>query len=277
MAKEDVLFAEWLAETKESFGSDDERAQFEKFATGTAGKAVFKGYLREKDYHRALNDANKKQREVEAKETELAGKYNEIDQWYAINAPVNEQLKKEKSELTRKLEEAQRELTEVGLGDVRGRGEKSAVVDDLEKRLADEQNKRDALEKRVIAIDTNFPAVLENLLDVSHRITKEGYSVSPKEVLQHSLRKRLSPLDALNELTADEREKREQARWTKELEKAKEEGRREERKSNVASPDRLKQSNPFFETLQKKMEQTSKYDRRSEAVNIFLEEDAEAV
>lgn len=273
MAKEDVLFKSWLDEVKADLQSDEDRAAFEKFATGGAGKNIFKGYLREKDYHRERTEVDKKEKQLVAKETELQHRFNEVDEWYALNKPQVDKLKDQNTDLLKELEKAKAELADTDFGD-RGFEKKSAVVDNLEKRLSEQLERNKSLEERVVRMDNNFPQVLGKFLEVTHVINKEGYDVSPLDVLNHSLSKRQDPLASLNELTADVREKREQEKWTKELEKAKEEGRREERKNHVASPDRLQQSNPFFDSIRKVQEPLDKQARRSNAVGIFLEDEA---
>lgn len=270
MAKEDVLFQEWLEETAAAFEDPADKAAFEAFAQKPAGKNVFKGHLRENRFHQKMSEVDQKEKQLEAEHFNLTQKASELDVWYKENLPVTQRLKDDKSELTRQLEAARSELAELGL-DVRGHERKGAVSEDLEKRWKDAEARNAALEARVIAMDTNFPIILGEFLDVSHKANKENYDVSPRDIMNYTMKKRVDPQTAFNELTATEREKREEAKFAKAIEKAKEEGRREALKSTVHSPDRLRPALPFFQTL-KPAVADDKDARASEAIAIFMDQ-----
>lgn len=243
--KEDYLFEDWYNDQLELIQDPEDRAAFERFAKTPAGRETFKGYLREEHFHQKLNEVDKLKQETLADKAAIDFRAAEIDEWYAQNAPLNKKLIEEKSELVKRLEAAEAELASVGLvaeGQSRRGG---SVSEDLERKIERLEKEREALETKVAQIDGQLPEVLGTFLDVAWKGMKEGYEVSPKQVLEHSIKKRIDPYAAFNELTEPERERREQERWTKELEKAREEGRREERKSLMTSPDRIGRPAPF--------------------------------
>lgn len=268
--KEEYLFEDWYQDQLDLISDPEDKAAFERFAKTPAGKETFRGYLREEHFHQKLNEVDRLKQETLADKAAIDHRAAEIDEWYAQNAPLNKKLIEEKSELLRKLESAEAELASVGLVAENQSRRGGTVSEDLERKIERLEREREALENKVATIDGQLPEVLGTFLDVAWKGMKEGYEVSPKQVLEHSIKKRIDPYTAFSELTQPEREKREQEFWNKELEKAREEGRREERKSLIASPDRIGRPAPFpvgdiFKRSDSQPDRASRLDKATEA------------
>ena len=264
-----------------SEGSEEEQAAFAKFIEGSVGKQLIKGSLMMDEFHRRMNDLHQQKLALDADEVSLSNRVSEIDKWYEINKPVNDKLKQEKSRLAGELEEARQQLEELGLA-VQGNGKRGAPVnDELREEFETLKREKKSLEDQVMRMDNNFPQVVGTLLDVTWRGMLDGYKdVSPKDVLQHAIKKGIDPYAAYDELTAPERQRREKETYDKEIEKirkeAREEGRREVLKSSIASPDRLRSATPFFEQVNKSRGDEAKFAAKEEAISMLDEALTEA-
>ena len=259
-----------------SEGSEEEQAAFAKFIEGSVGKQLIKGSLMMDEFHRRMNDLHQQKLALDADEVSLSNRVSEIDKWYEINKPVNDKLKQEKSRLAGELEEARQQLEELGLA-VQGERKRGAPVsDELREEFETLKREKKSLEDQVMRMDNNFPQVVGTLLDVTWRGMLDGYKdVSPKDVLQHAIKKGIDPYAAYDELTAPERQRREKDAYDKEIEKirkeAREEGRREVLKSSIASPDRLRSSTPFFEQVNKSRGDEARVAAKEEAIGMLDE------
>lgn len=238
--KEDALFQAWLEDVKERIADDPElEEKFDAFVAHPIGKEVFRGHLREADYHRKAQALADERRMVEAEKEQLNTRATELEAWYEQNAPINERLKAERDELRARLEAGSDSESEPP-----ARGRESAVDDLTKKEIEELKSKLAETEAWAKQVDVGVPALMGGFLDVAVRSVKEGFEIKPRELMEYAMKKRIDPEQAYAEITAEERQKRAEADMEKRLEKAKEEGRREALKSQVASPDRLRAAAP---------------------------------
>ncbi len=239
--KEDALFQAWLEDVKERIENDpDLEEKFDAFVSHPVGKEVFRGHLREADYHRKAQALADERRMVEAEKEQLNSRAAELEAWYEQNAPINERLRQERDELRERLSSASDDDDDP----VVGRGRESAMDESTKKEIEALRSKLAETEAWAKQVDVGVPALMGGFLEVAVRSVKEGYDIKPRELMEYAMKKRIDPETAYAEITADERMKRAEADMEKRLEKAKEEGRREALKSQIASPDRLRTSSP---------------------------------
>lgn len=249
----------WVKEVEESL-AEDQKAHFQALVNSEAGQKVFGGHLREKDYYTRLNEHTAAVKEFEATKEQMYA-------WYNSEAPKVERTFKEKQALEQRLQEYERQLAEQGFID-------PAVVP----QTARDAVKREELEairqenqRRLQMFDQALPQLLGDIGDVMYKSISEGYKVNPKDVIKYALENKVDPNRAFEELTADERRSREEKRLKEELQKAREEGRREAM-SKFPTPDMHRPSGPsVVDSLQDpNFKAPSQRDRVNEAVKEFL-------
>lgn len=249
----------WAKEVEASL-DDEQKQHFQAIVNSDAGKQVFGGHLREKDYYTKLNEYTNQVREFENTRTQMY-------QWYEQEAPKVERTLKEKQDLERKLQDYERQLAEQGFIDAPLGG---TVRADAVKR-EDLDAVRQENERRLKMFDQALPQLLGDIGDVMYRSLSEGYKVNPKEVIKYALDNRVDPNRAFDELTADERMARSQKSREDEIKKAREEGRREAM-SKFPTPDVHRPSGPsVVDTLQDvNYKPQSQRERVNDAVKEFL-------
>lgn len=249
----------WAKEVEASL-ADDQKVHFQALVNSDAGKAVFGGHLREKDYYTRLNQHTEEVREFETRKAQM---YD----WYNQEAPKVERTVKEKQALERKLQDYERQLAEQGFIDTTSTG---IVHADAVKR-EDLEAVRQENQRRMQLMDQALPQLLGDIGDVMYRSLSEGYKVNPKEVIKYALDNKVDPNRAFEALTADERESREAKRQAEAVQKAREEGRREAM-SKFPTPDVHRPSGPsVVSNLQDpNFKSLSQRDRVNDAVKEFL-------
>lgn len=256
MTKEEVAYQEWLKDVSGKL-PEDLRPQFEAVTDSDAGKELFRAVGRREDYNRRVNEVEDTRRQ--------------LNSWWEQEKPRNEKLL---AELARKEERlAQREATlkELGFLDDPGSGRTPTPPSVVKKDDLTEFEKR--MEARIASIDRALPAFLGDFSETIYRIGKEGYSISPKDVLQHSMENNVSTTAALDVLTSVERDKRAKDAAVKEQEKWKEEGRREAI-SKLNNPAQMRPAGPnILDTLRDKEFRTDQRSRVDASVKEFLEGD----
>lgn len=255
--KEDVAYQNWLKEIEGKL-PEDIRENFKAVTTSDAGKELFRGVSRREDYNRRVN-------EVEAERQRLTG-------WWNDEKPKNERLAAELARKDERISNYERTLKELGLLDGAptpgGQSPAAAVVkkedlDQVEKKWAE----------RVAQIDRAFPSVIGEISEVIYKSAKEGYNVSPKEVIAHALENNIPIPQAFSTLTEVEREKRSADALEKERAKWKEEGRKEAL-SKLSTPAQIRPAGPtILDTLRDKDFHSDSNSRVSAAMKDFMDGD----
>lgn len=259
--KEDVAYQEWLKEVTGKLPTEVQEA-FKAVTEHEAGKEIFRGISRREDYNRRVN--------------EVENTRKQLNTWWEQEKPRNEKLIEERAALVERASQYERQLKEYGLledapgGTTRIASAPSVVkkeeLSELEKRLAD----------RITAIDRALPSFLGDFADTIYKTAKEGYNVTPREVLAHAMENNLSPGAAFDALTYTEREKRAAENAKKDQEKWKEEGRRQAL-SQLSSPAQIRPAGPnILDTLRDKEFRTDQRSRVDAAVKEFMEGDFQA-
>jgi hypothetical protein len=218
--KEDAAFKEW----SEALGEEIEESEKEALTAWLAlpvAREVFRGTIGQKELYRRMNEVEVQRKEVEAKEAEL-------NEWYEANAPVVEAVAKERDELLAQLA-------------TRGSGNPPPAEGTGVKLSKDELAEIRAKAAKVDVLDKLLPSVLTDVGRVLQDSIKNNFDVDPGEVIQLSLKKGVEPWRAYLDLTAEERQKREEAGREAERKKWFEDGKRSVTSN---SPDHFQPSGP---------------------------------
>jgi len=246
--KEDAAYEEWLEEIKESH--PDVADTLDTLAETDAGRELFRGGLREKDYYRRLNELRDARTEIEREGQEQVS-------WWESAKPEYERAIQERDEAIAQLEAAGN-MNRQGSGN----GTPPSNNEDLEQMKA-----------RLAAMDQAYPQVMLGMFEAQQAALREGLQYKPDEVLQEAFKKKISPLQAFNEIVAPQRQEKAKGMLESELNKAREEGRKEAL-SKLSGPDRvLKRQGPsIVDALTGDAEVLSDpRKRRDAAVADFLE------
>lgn len=249
--KEDENFQKWAEELSQQVEEDEQEAFGEWIQTKSAREA-YRGYLRESEFHRRLNEMNDRKEELDQLQQELKD-------WYEEQAPKNDALLKERDEL-------RAQLAELGAGGPPAAAEKKELP-----ITAQELEEIKAKAAKVDVLDKLLPAVLGDMSLVLRDMQKNNFDVDPREVIQYSLKQGVEPYRAYEILTRDERQKRYEAAQEQEKKKWFEEGRRSALASN--SPDHLQPSGPsVVDYLQGLNKPDAKAPERADRVNAAMKE-----
>jgi hypothetical protein len=230
--KEEELFKAWVEEAKAKL-SDDSKKAFDVLLADEAGaKEVFRGGLREADYYRRLNDLSEAKNAWESERSTIRAKWDE-------EKPKNERLLKAYNDTVAELDTAKEQLETLGLSE----GEVKKVIP-AEKSNPNSVTREelDAVKSQLQVFNTVLPKILMDVSDVNKRILKEDWDIEPRAVIEYALSKGVDPNVAFYTLTQDERATRAEANLKKQLDKAREEGKREALTAN--SPDHIRQTGP---------------------------------
>lgn len=224
--KEDTAYAEWLAEIKAKH--PDVAPQLDSFAETEAGREIFRGGLREADYYRRLNEIRDEKAEIEAKAREIEEQGQQQISWWQEAKPEFDRAIAERQEYERKLEAYENKLKEIGV-------EPKVAVPTAQPPAVNRE--LEDLKSRVSLMDAAYPQVMMGLFQAQQAAIREGLQFDPNQVIQKVYKDKVDPLTAFNQLVAPQREEQAKALLQQELEKAKEEGRREAL-SKLSGPDR---------------------------------------
>lgn len=231
--REDKEYEAWLKEVESTLSADG-MAKFKEVLAEDKARQIFKGPLRESDYYRRLEDINKAKKEAL---DEVESQKAQLNTWFAQEKPKNEALLKEKARLEAELRRSLERRKDLGDED----------VDDLPANTPSftgvDKDEVDQLRNQLAQMGQVLPRALSDIAEVTYRISKEKFDISPRDVIEHSFKHNVDPLTALDTLTADERTKRERDRMAELEKKWKEEGRREAL-TNSAPPDLMRHSMP---------------------------------
>ena len=252
--KEDAEFQVWVAELEKEV-AEEEKPAFKAWVETKSAKEAYRGYLREQDYHR-------KDSKLSQEAEKLAELKAELETWYEEESPKNAALLKERDELKAQLET----LGSGGPPPAKGTPGVNISAQDLDE-IRQNGQKAQVLDKLLPAVLGDMSAVLKDSL-------KNDFDVDPREVIKLSLQQGVPPWSAYLGLTAEERQKREEAAHEAERKKWFEDGRRSAMTNN--SPDHLQPSGPSVvdylkELNEGKTKESSKDSRMAEALKEFAE------
>ena len=253
--REDEAFQGWIDEIAKQV-EDDEKADFEAWSKTKTAKESFRGYLRESEFHRRLND-------LQAKASELEDTKTQLKDWFEEEKPKNEALIKERDEL-------KQQLTELGV-----EGPPPApTTPGVPGLTADELVELRAKAAKVDVLDRLIPAALGNMGKVLKDSIKNNFDIDPDEVINLSLQKGIDPWRAYEILTADERRTRYEADREAEKKKWFEEGRRAAQAT--PSPDHLQPSVPsvvdFIQAQNADPKQGAQFADRASRISAAIKE-----
>jgi len=272
MAKEDALYQEWINEFKAK--KPEAAAALDALVQADPEREVFRGVLRERDYYTKLNDYNTEKQKLEAEKVRVLGTARQQQEWHTKADAEYKRAIQEKKTLTTRLRALEDKASEFGVDiespsdgpGATSRGNGGSVVDEnFSKEL-------ELLRGKVEFFDKALPKVLGDLTGVIRESLKEGYDVDPQDILAYASENNVDTRTAFAELTREEREKRTERLFNDELDKAREEGRREAL-SKLPGPDRIRQNGPTVvdALLDKDRVGLTNQERVSAAVKDFLE------
>lgn len=273
--REDAAYEDWLNDVKNQY--KDVAPILDQLASTDAGRELFRGGLRTSDYYRRLNEFRdqKEAAEKELQEKQQAFQADVTKQygWWQEAQPAYERAIAEKQELAQKLAAYETQLKEYGVEtkDIVPPQQHSVAADSITQRELAE------LRNRVQAMDVNFPTVMMGFLKAQQTAISEGLPFDPNEVFKRVYQQKVDPMTAFNEMSQPFRAEKAKQMLTQELDKAREEGRREAL-SKLSGPDRaIRPSSPSVVDALRSTDTggalTNKGERVDAAVRDFLEMD----
>jgi DNA repair exonuclease SbcCD ATPase subunit len=228
--REDEAYRAWLEEVKSK--NPDVAPVLDQFAETEAGREIFRGGLREADYYRRLNEFHAEKEKLTAAEQQFQKDVELQSKWWEEAKPTYDRTVQEAAELRQRLEAVKKEYG-VDPNDLVSKPVSPSPQPDntIVKELK-------ALEARVQAMDRNFPGVTLGLLQAQQAAFQEGLTFDPQAVFQRVYQNGVDPLTAFNQLAAPQREEKVKKVLEGELERAREEGRKEAL-SKLSGPDRM--------------------------------------
>lgn len=225
--REDDAYAAWLGEIKSKF--PDVAPVIDQFAETEAGREVFRGGIREADYYRRLNELHAEKETFQEAQQKFQKDVELQSRWWEEAKPTYDRTVQEADELRKKLEAVQKEY---GV-------DPKDLVQPSPSPQTDNLTQKELLElkNRVQAMDRNFPGVVLGLLQAQQSALKEGLDFDPQAVFQKVYQQGVDPLTAFNDIARPQREQKLKTALEAELEKAREEGRKEAL-SKLSGPDR---------------------------------------
>lgn len=255
-AKEDAEYQKWVEEKVKEY-PDELRKSFEAIAQHDATREVYREGLREKDYYNRLNKLAAERKALEAAQQEQ-------ESWYNRAKPEYDRMEQEHQKALARQKALEAQIKALDLEDV------VSVPSDKDVAAAEGNPQELAeLKARLNAIDSALPVILGDMYKVVQRSVTEKWDIDPSVVLKHALNKRVNPSQAFEELTKDEREKRNEARIEEMRKKAFEEGRKDAL-SKIPSPDRLRPAGPTLVDNIRDAKPQNDVTRVDEAVRQYL-------
>lgn len=264
--KEDAAYQEWLAEIKAKH--PDVSEQIDALAGTDAGKEIYRGGLREADYYRRLNELRDEKDTFSKEREEIESEGRRQVTWWQQAKPEFDAALQREEEAKRKLEAYEKQMKENGIDPIRAATPPAAPTVNT-KEL-------DELKTRVQMMDAAFPNLTLGLFKAQSKAMKEGLSFDPEKVLEKVYKERMTPEAAFDVLSAEERANKAKVLLQQELDKAKEEGRREAL-SKLSGPDRaVRPAGPSIVDALRGDAQvlTDERQRRDAAVKDWMEMDA---
>lgn len=234
--KEDDQYQAWLNDVKSQH--KDVAPILDQLATTDAGRELFRGGLRTADYYRRLNEfrdeKEKAERDLAEKQQAFQADVTKQYSWWQEAQTNVAKIEAEKQDLASKLTAYEAQLKEYGVDTksvISQAPANGGAMDNLTQREIAE------IKSRVQAMDQNFPAVMMGLLKAQQSALTEGLPFDPTEVFKRVYQQRVDPVTAFNDYAKPFREEKAKQILSQELDKAREEGRREAL-SKLSGPDR---------------------------------------
>jgi hypothetical protein len=254
---EDEGFPKWLEEKKTALAAKDPSAaaQFEKLVTANKefGIELFRGDLREKEFHRRLNETNTEKETMAGEKTRLAGAISQFQAektkwstWYQQEKPKAEALVAEKARLEARivdLEAGKAAGNNIDDDDDDKNYRVPAMNEELQTTIKQLQDDLLATKQRLETVDTNIPGFITDHAVAMDLARKEGFDIDPRALTDMALRNNIEPRQAYYQLTYEQREKKATSDREKEIKDAEERGRKNAL-NDRPSPDHLRPSGP---------------------------------
>ncbi len=254
---EDEGFPKWLETKKAALAAKDPAAavQFEKLVTANKefGIELFRGDLRETEFHRRLSEQNTEKETLAGEKTKLAGAISQFQAektkwstWYQTEKPKSEALVAEKARLEARitdLEAGNPGNTDLDLDDPDKNPKGPAMSTELQTTIKQLQDDLKATKERLEVVDTNIPGFITDHAVAMDLARREGFDVDPRALTDMALRSNIEPRQAYYQLTFDQREAKAKEDREKEIKDAEERGRKNAI-NDRPSPDHLRPSGP---------------------------------
>lgn len=218
--KEDKLFADWGKALRAELKAEEYEA-FDAWIALPVAREVYRGTLAQEKLYTELNKIAAEREELEAKEAAL-------DEWFETEKPKNEKLLAERDALRAQLG---------GSDDPPPAAANAAVPSVTPEVLA----KLEETSRKLETLDKLLPAVIGDVARMVKDSVDNKFDIDPREAIKLSVQKGVEPWQAYLHLTAEERQKREEAAREAERKKWFDEGKRS---VTTNSPDHLKPSGP---------------------------------
>jgi hypothetical protein len=223
----------------------------------------FRGTLRQDEFHRRLNEVNTEKGTLAEQRRALEEEAAKVVDWYKSEAPKNEVLLKTKANLEAQLAAYQNALIERGV-DPSNFTQQTPTQQRTQASGTDAQQVVE-LQRQIALMNQQLPLIIADVAQVNHQIVKEGWDVDPATVLQYSIQRGVRATDALHQLTADQRQKRDAENLAKQLAAAREEGKRELMAAHPTSDYGRGAPRMGIGDMQKQLAELGDRDKRREA------------
>ncbi len=264
-AEEDAKYAAWKAEVAKGFTTDEDKAAFERIsASQVAREQFFRGTIRQDEFHRRLNEINTEKGTLAQQRQALEEEAAKVVDWYKSEAPKNEVLLKTKANLEAQLAAYQNALIERGVDPSNFTQQQTPAQQRAAASGTDAQQVIE-LQRQIALMNQQLPLIIADVAQVNHQIVKEGWDVDPATVLQYSIQRGVRATDALAQLTADQRQKRDAENLEKRLAAAREEGKRELMAAHPTSDYGRGAPRMGIGDMQKQLAELGDRDKRREA------------
>lgn len=270
MAKAEDAYKEWFEKEFLPSVSEDKRDAVK--AALLENEVAKNSFLRQADYTKKTTELSKERQQLEASARDTAARLQKWNDWWANAKPTLEaqqQKAKQADELARKAAAYEAQLREYGLLEdhptqTPGTPRSRPVSDDYASEL-------EALKRQVGAIDTGALNYSTTMANLAYRAAKDGFDFDANTILEYSRQNGVSPVQAYEAITYPARQALWEKQYNEEIEKAKEEGKREVL-SKMPLPDRLRAPEPgSLDLLAAAPDLGDRNTRMSEALKAFTE------
>jgi hypothetical protein len=246
--KTEKEYQEWMEDVMEK-APQELHSALKSVLDAPAGMELFGGHLREREFHKRLSEIDEARKTFEQERQELANAQSvlandaaRLEGWVQTEVPKFEQMKAERNRLRAEREALRSRLAEFGVEEPTLGGPVVKTEDNKEanSELIAEVRR---LQQQVASMDATMPVLLSDYGTVLNRAIKENFELDPKALIDHATQKSGNLIRSYEELTAPQRAKRAEEAYKAEIEKVREETRRE-MLAQGATPERLRPSGP---------------------------------
>lgn len=250
--QEDDAFAAWQANFAKEFESDpDAKAAWETLSGKAPDKVrehFYRGTLRQEDYHRRLNDVHTEKQQAAAVKAQAEALVKQNEDWWKLSKPEYDKAVKQKQVALALL--AEHGL--VGEGNQGDGGRPPAEGRQQMSGQNDEEFQR--LKATLDGIAIGLPNYMQDFAAVNDELRRNNWSVGLRDVQAYSSTRGVSLQQALVDLTADERQKRQEDDIAKKIAAGVEEETRK-RMASLPTPDYVRAApRQSFTDMQKEMD-----------------------